>query len=220
MGDLCTPYPQLCVAPMRRRPRRTAAGGRAACTRPQRGRTCGGTGPAGPTAGTGDLSGPIAPAGPGPCRPPRRCGGPGWREEQREAPGASWSHLTPSASFSCLYFFFFFVESVFIFLMCPWFALYSCFSSFILLFCPWLSLFSSLYLVLICLTPFFLCVLFIPSFFAIHSCKFSRQSLNFPLLTHTQNHFSESFILQKKRLFLADELIILLPSLAFFLSSL
>lgn len=196
MGDLCTPYPQLCAAPMRRRPRRTAAGGRAACTRPQRGRTCGGTGPAGPTAGTGDLSGPIAPAGPGPCRPPRRCGGPGWREEQREAPGASWSHLTPSASFSsfsCLYFLFIFFFSWICFyifnvsLICSLFLL-------LLFHPPFLSLiisFFSLYLVLICLSPFFLRVLFIPSFFAIYSCKFSRQSLNFPLLTHTQNHFSE-----------------------------
>lgn len=98
MGDLCPPYLQLCEAPTRKQPRRTAAGGRAACTRPQTGRTCGGTGPAGPTAETGDLSGPIAPTGPGPSCPPPQSGGPGWREEQREAPGASWSHLTPSGS--------------------------------------------------------------------------------------------------------------------------
>lgn len=183
MGDPCPPYLQLCVAPIRKQRRRTAAGGRAACTRPQTVRTCGGTGPAGPTAVTGGLSGPIAPAGPGPCCPPPQCGERGWREEQREAPGASLSHLGPPgslftrlnsfSSFSGFFFFnsafcfyFFLFSSVPIIFICPCFALYSCFSSWIiLLLLAFFPLDYFLYLLCICfkscclvvfLSPFFL----------------------------------------------------------------
>lgn len=258
MGDPRPPYLQLCVAPIRKRRRRTAAGGRAACTRPQTVRTCGGTGPAGPTAATGGLSGPIAPTGPGPCCPPPQCGGRGWREEQREAPGASLSHLGPPGSlftrlnsFSSFYGFFFFnsafcfyfflFNSVSLLLICPSFALYSCFSSWIiLLLLAFFPLDYFLYLLCVCFksccplsfslfswyfsSPFFLYSsvsdLFL-SLLTIRPCVdfFLGQSLN--LLVHFftlfQNNLSKSLKSKNKfRLFLADKLIFLLPSLVLF----
>lgn len=143
MGHSCSPYLQLCGALIGKQPQRTMASGRDACTPPQRVRTCGGTGPAGPTAVTGGLSGPSAPTDPGPCCLPGvltpQCGGWGWREELQEAPGASLSHLGPSAfllifSFKPFCLFFWIIFSFFLLLMCPCFVLQSCFSSWFICF--------------------------------------------------------------------------------------
>ena len=150
MHDLWPLYLRWCVAPTRKRPRQTAGSGRAACTLPRRVRTCGGTGPAGPTAETGGRSGPSAPTGPGTSRCLRRPwwkhGGWGCWAEQREAAGASFSHQGSTCSltsdiFTCDY-----SSSVLLLLIRPCFVLHSWFFPFSRFLFSLDYSFSSLYL--------------------------------------------------------------------------